>query len=332
MQGSLMLDIGGTYLTAEDRHLLRQPHVCGIILFARNIEHPQQVRELCRAVRDVRSDLLIGVDQEGGRVQRLRQGFTGLPAMGLLQTAENPAYVAQECGWLMAWEVLAMGIDFSFAPVLDLNYGRSSVIGLRSFGADVETVSTLAAAFLQGMQAAGMPGVGKHFPGHGWVTADSHVDIPVDERSLAEIQRADILPFKHLQTYLAGIMPAHVIYPHVDAAPAGFSKVWLQDILRQQLNYTGVLFSDDLSMAGAHVAGDAAQRVLAALTAGCDVGLLCNDRAAAEQALIALQTEQVIPCRQLSAMYGRYTAQHDFQQHPRWQAARQALKTIKINI
>lgn len=332
MQGSLMLDIGGTYLTAEDRHLLRQPQVCGIILFARNIEHPQQVRELCRAVRDVRSDLLIGVDQEGGRVQRLRQGFTGLPAMGLLQTADNPAYVAQECGWLMAWEVLAMGIDFSFAPVLDLNYGRSSVIGLRSFGADVETVSTLAAAFLQGMQAAGMPGVGKHFPGHGWVTADSHVDIPVDERSLAEIQRADILPFKHLQTYLAGIMPAHVIYPHVDAAPAGFSKVWLQDILRQQLNYTGVLFSDDLSMAGAHVAGDAAQRVLAALTAGCDVGLLCNDRAAAEQALIALQTEQVIPCRQLSAMYGRYTAQHDFQQHPRWQTARQALKTITTNI
>jgi beta-N-acetylhexosaminidase len=327
-----MLDIGGTYLTAEDRHLLRQPQVCGVILFARNIEHPQQVRELCHAIRQVRGDLLIGVDQEGGRVQRLRQGFVALPAMGVLQTAVNPAYVAQECGWLMAWEVLAMGIDFSFAPVLDLNYGRSSVIGLRAFGADVETVTQLAGAFLQGMQAAGMPGVGKHFPGHGWVTADSHVAIPVDERSLAEIQRTDILPFKHLQGYLAGIMPAHVIYPEVDTAPAGFSKVWLQDILRQQLGYSGVLFSDDLSMAGAHVAGDAAQRVLAALNAGCDVGLLCNDRAAAEQALSALQTEQVTPCTQLSAMYGHYTAQHDFQQHPRWQAARQALKTIKINI
>lgn len=172
----------------------------------------------------------------------------------------------------MAWEVLAMGIDFSFAPVLDLNYGRSSVIGLRAFGADVETVTQLAGAFLQGMQAAGMPGVGKHFPGHGWVTADSHVAIPVDERSLAEIQRTDILPFKHLQGYLAGIMPAHVIYPEVDTAPAGFSKVWLQDILRQQLGYSGVLFSDDLSMAGAHVAGDAAQRCLPHLTLGVMLG------------------------------------------------------------
>ena len=150
----------------------------------------------------------------------------------------------------------------------------------------------------------------------------------VDERSLAEIQGADLLPFQNLQRYLAGMMPAHVIYPQVDAAPAGFSKVWLQDILRKQLNYQGVLFSDDLSMAGAHVAGDAAQRVLAALTAGCNVGLLCNDRAAAEQALAALQTEQVVPCTQLSAMYGNYIAQHDFQQHPRWQAARQALKRL----
>ena len=331
MQGSLMLDIGGTFLTAEDRQLLRQPQVCGVILFARNIEHPQQVRQLCQAIRAVRSDLLIGVDQEGGRVQRLRQGFVALPAMGLLQTAENPAYLAQECGWLMAWEVLAMGIDFSFAPVLDLDYGRSTVIGLRSFGSDVETVETLAGEFLKGMLAAGMPGVGKHFPGHGWVTADSHVDIPIDERSLAEIQRTDLLPFKHLQQYLAGIMPAHVIYPQVDNAPAGFSKVWLQDILRKELNYQGVLFSDDLSMAGAHVAGDAAQRVLAALSAGCNVGLLCNDRAAAEQGLVALQVERVTPCTQLTAMYGRYTAQHDFQQHPRWQSARQALKTLITN-
>ncbi len=328
MQGSLMLDISGTYLTAADRHLLRQPEVCGVILFARNIEHPQQVRELCRAIRAVRSDLLIGVDQEGGRVQRLRQGFVALPAMGRLIEAENPEQLAEECGWLMAWEVLAMGIDFSFAPVLDLNYGRSTVIGLRSFGVDADTVVRLAGAFLQGMQAAGMPAVGKHFPGHGWVTADSHVDIPVDERSFAEINQADLQPFKRLKNQLAGMMPAHVIYPQVDAVPAGFSKIWLQDILRQQLGYKGVLFSDDLSMAGAHVAGDAAQRVLAALTAGCDVGLLCNDRAAAELALSTLQAQQVRPCRQLSVMQGRHLAQHDFQQHPRWQSARHALKTI----
>lgn len=328
MHGSLMLDIGGTYLTAEDRHLLRQPQVCGVILFARNIEHPQQVRELCRAIREVRSDLLIGVDQEGGRVQRLRQGFVTLPAMGLLQTADNAAYLAQECGWLMAWEVLAMGIDFSFAPVLDVDYGRSTVIGLRAFGPDAATVTTLAGAFLQGMRAAGMPGVGKHFPGHGWVAADSHVDIPVDERSLAQIQAADLQTFQRLQPYLAAMMPAHVIYPQVDTQPAGFSKIWLQDILRQQMGYRGVLFSDDLSMAGAHVAGDAGQRVLAAVTAGCDVGLVCNDRAAAELALTTLQTQKVHPCVDLAPMYGRYTAQHDFQQHPRWQSARQALKIL----
>lgn len=331
MHGSLMLDIEGTYLTAEDRKILRQPQICGVILFARNIVHPQQVRELCRAIRAVRSDLLIGVDQEGGRVQRLRQGFVKLPAMGLLQTAENPAHLAQECGWLMAWEVLAMGIDFSFAPVLDLDYGRSTVIGLRAFGKDAETVASLAGAFLQGMHSAGMPAVGKHFPGHGWVTADSHMAIPVDERSLAEIRRTDLRPFQHLQKHLAGMMPAHVIYPQVDSLPAGFSKVWLQDILRKELDYQGVLFSDDLSMAGAHVAGDAAERVLAALSAGCNVGLLCNDRAAAEQGLIALQTERVAPCAQLSTMYGNYLAQHDFQQHPRWQAARQVLKTLITN-
>ena len=328
MQGSLMLDISGTYLTAADRHLLRQPQVCGVILFARNIEHPQQVRELCRAIRAVRSDLLIGVDQEGGRVQRLRQGFVALPAMGRLIEAANPEQLAQECGWLMAWEVLAMGIDFSFAPVLDLNYGRSEVIGLRSFGADADTVERLAGAFLQGMQAAGMPAVGKHFPGHGWVTADSHVAIPVDERSFAEISQADLQPFKRLQARLAGMMPAHVIYPQVDRLPAGFSSIWLQDILRQQLGYQGVLFSDDLSMAGAHVAGDAAQRVLAALSAGCNVGLVCNDRAAAELALTALQSHAVKPCRQLSVMQGQHVALHDFQQHPRWQLARQALKAI----
>ena len=328
MQGSLMLDIHGTYLTAADRHLLRQPEVCGVILFARNIEHPQQVRQLCQAIRAVRSDLLIGVDQEGGRVQRLRQGFVALPAMGRLFDAAQPEQLAETCGWLMAWEVLAMGIDFSFAPVLDLNYGRSTVIGLRSFAADADTVVRLAGAFLKGMQAAGMPAVGKHFPGHGWVTADSHVAIPVDERSFAQINQADLQPFKRLQNNLAGMMPAHVIYPQVDSAPAGFSKVWLQDILRQQLHYKGVLFSDDLSMAGAHVAGDAAQRVLAALTAGCDVGLLCNDRAAAELALTALQSHQVRPCRQLAIMQGRQFAQHDFQQHPGWQVARQALKAL----
>src|SRR5574344_1996155 len=250
MQGSLMLDVEGLWLSAEDRSILRQPQVGGVILFARNTEHPRQIQQLCRSIRQLRPDMLIAVDQEGGRVRRLRRGYSQLPDMRSLADSEDPAGNARDCGWLMATEVLASGIDFSFAPVLDLDYGRNTVIGNRAFGADPQQVAELGAAFMQGMQAAGMANVGKHFPGHGWVTADSHIAIPVDERSLADIQRADLLPFQNLQRYLAGIMPAHVIYPQIDNRPAGFSKIWLQDILRQQLNYQGVLFSDDLSMAG----------------------------------------------------------------------------------
>ena len=336
MQGSIIVDIEGTWLTAEDRQLLRQPEVAGIILFARNIECPDQVRSLCRSIRQLRADLLITIDQEGGRVQRMRRDTIALPAMGALGeyarslSASAAEQLVSDCGWLMATEVLNAGIDFSFAPVLDIDYGRSQVIGARSFGHTPEQVSQSAGYFIQGMQQAGMPAVGKHFPGHGWAEADSHVAIPYDERSLEEITRADLQPFAQLATQLAGVMPAHVIYPAVDDQPAGFSKHWLQQILRQQLAFNGVIFSDDLGMAGAQVAGGAADRVRAALTAGCDIGLVCNDRAAAEQALAFLQQQQVPPCTRLAALKGRYAYDMAYRQAPRWQQAVAALRAAQL--
>lgn len=330
MQGSLMLDIGGTWLTAEDRQLLRQPEVAGLILFARNIECPRQVRELSMAIRAVRPDLLLAVDQEGGRVQRLRQGFVRLPAMAAIAATPNAEQLAEHCGWLMATEVLAVGLDLSFAPVLDLDYQRSAVVGARSFHGDPQRAVQLAGAFIRGMAAAGMAATGKHFPGHGWAEADSHVAIPVDERSLEQIRAADLQPFALLSQQLAAVMPAHVIYPQVDSQPAGFSRRWLQDILRGELQFKGVIFSDDLSMAGAHVVGDAASRIEAALTAGCDMGLVCNDRAAAELALSALQCMQVQPPQGLQRMRGQGTASTDYRQQPRWLAALSALRAAQL--
>jgi beta-N-acetylhexosaminidase len=326
LQGSLMVDIAGTWLTAEDRHLLRQPEVAGLIIFARNIESPRQVRELTAAIRAVRPDLILAVDQEGGRVQRLRQGFVRLPAMRSLAACANAEYLAEQCGWLMATEVLAVGLDLSFAPVLDLDHARSKVVGTRAFEGDPQRATQLAGAFIRGMNAAGMAACGKHFPGHGWAEADSHVAIPVDERSLDEIRGHDLVPFAKLSRQLAAVMPAHVIYPQVDNQPAGFSRRWLQDILRGELQFDGVIFSDDLSMAGAHVVGDAASRIEAALTAGCDMGLVCNDRAAAELALSAAQRLGVQPSPRIAGMRGQAYSNIEYRQHPRWLVALGALR------
>ena len=330
MQGSLMMDIAGTWLTAEDRQMLRQPEVGGLIIFARNIESPRQVRELCQSIRAVRPDLLLAVDQEGGRVQRLRQGFLRLPAMRAIADNDNAEVLAEHCGWLMATEVLAVGLDLSFAPVLDLDHQRSAVVGSRAFEGDPQRATTLAAAFIRGMHQAGMAATGKHFPGHGWAEADSHVAIPVDERSLDEIRACDMQPFKCLTGELGAVMPAHVIYPQVDEQPAGFSRRWLQDILRGELGFDGVIFSDDLSMAGAHVVGDAGKRIEAALAAGCDMGLVCNDRGSAELALSALQRLQVTPAERLQRMRGRGHACTDYRQAPRWSAAVAALRAAHL--
>lgn len=330
VQGSLMLDVAGTWLTAEDRQILRQPEVAGLIVFARNIEHPRQVRELCDSIRAVRPDLLLAVDQEGGRVQRLRQDVLRLPAMGELATRPRAEVLAEHCGWLMATEVLAAGLDFSFAPVLDLNHGRSGVIGTRAFDGDPQRVVDLAGAFVRGMQAAGMAATGKHFPGHGWAEADSHVAIPTDERSLEAIRTADMLPFARLAGALDGVMPAHVIYPAVDARPAGFSRRWLQDILRGELGFDGVIFSDDLSMAGAHVVGDAGERIEAALAAGCDMGLVCNDHGAAELALSRLQHLRATPPARLARMRRRAFPGSEYRSDPRWSTAVAALRDAHL--
>ena len=292
MIGALMLDIEGTELNQEDIQLLQAPQVGGVILFSRNIQSPQQVRALTDHMRQVRADILIAVDQEGGRVQRLKHGFTLLPAMGrfgelYLTEPERAVALAEQCGWLMATEVLAVGIDFSFAPVLDID-AVSDVIGDRGFAKNVHDIVPLARAFMQGMKRAGMANTGKHFPGHGSVQADSHVAAAIDLRSYDEIYHNDMQSFIQLQAQLDALMPAHVIYQNVDPNPAGFSKYWIQTVLRQQLQYDGVLFSDDLSMQAACVAGGADARIRAALDAGCDMGLVCNQREAACLALAAI--------------------------------------------
>ncbi|AYA03704.1 beta-N-acetylhexosaminidase [Acinetobacter sp. WCHAc010034] len=292
MIGALMLDIAGTELTQEDIELLQAPQVGGMILFGRNIESPEQVRALTDHMRQVRPDILIAVDQEGGRVQRLKNGFTLLPAMGrfgelYLTEPEKAAELAEQCGWLMAAEVLAAGIDFSFAPVLDLN-DVSDVIGDRSFAKNMQDIIPLASAFLKGMKRAGMASTGKHFPGHGSVKADSHVAAAVDSRPYDEIYQKDMQSFIQLMPQLDALMPAHVIYDQVDPNPAGFSAHWIQNILRQELKFDGVLFSDDLSMQAACVAGGADARIQAALNAGCDMGLVCNSRESACAALAGI--------------------------------------------
>ena len=309
MIGALMLDIAGTHLTQEDIELLQAPQVGGVILFGRNIESPAQVRALTDHMRQIRPDILIAVDQEGGRVQRLKQGFTLLPAMGrfgeLYQSEpERALQLSEKCGWLMAIEVLAVGIDFSFAPVLDLN-DISDVIGDRSFATNIQDITPLASAFLKGMKRAGMASTGKHFPGHGSVKADSHVAAAVDPRSYEEIQQKDMQTFIQLQSQLDALMPAHVIYSQVDPNPAGFSEFWIQKVLRQELGFDGVLFSDDLSMQAACVAGGADARIQAALKAGCDMGLVCNDRAAQCLALEGIVDLPLPNQERLERMRGR---------------------------
>lgn len=299
-QPLLMLDIGGTELTAEDRELLAHPGTGGLIFFSRNFESRDQISALVKAIRAVRPEILVAVDQEGGRVQRFREGFTRLPPMRKLgeRFEQNPKQAmaqAYQLGALMASELVACDIDISFAPVLDLDFGQSSVIGDRSFHAQAQAVAALAGAFIDGMRAAGMAATGKHFPGHGFVQADSHLELPVDTRTLDDISAADLVPFRALADRLAGIMPAHVVYEQVDAQPAGFSSFWLQTVLRQQLGFSGVIFSDDLAMAGAAMAGSYAQRAEAALSAGCDMVLVCNDRAGALEVLEYLEQRPAQP-------------------------------------
>jgi beta-N-acetylhexosaminidase len=293
--GPVMLDVVGKSLTAEDEKRLRHPLVGGVILFARNYESPSQLAALTASIRAVRTpQLLISVDHEGGRVQRFREGFTKIPPMRELGKIwdthpKRAKHFAEQTGWVMAAELRAQGIDFSFAPVLDVDYGSSGVIGDRAFHAQPQAIAELAHSLMVGMKKAGMATVGKHFPGHGFVRADSHLEIPVDEREFVDIEMCDLIPFRQMVDFgLTAVMPAHVIYPKVDSRPAGFSKVWLKDILRGQLGFEGCIFSDDLSMEGATVAGGIVQRAEAALNAGCDMVLVCNKPESVDELLDGL--------------------------------------------
>lgn len=294
--GPLMLDLEGTELNSEEKELLRHPLVGGVILFARNYQSPEQVTRLTSQVRALREPPpLIAVDQEGGRVQRFREGFTPLPPAAWYgamyrQDAKQARRVCENAGWLMATELRAVGVDFSFAPVLDVDVGLSEIIGERAFHDRPMVVADLAQCWMRGCHAAGMPVVGKHFPGHGRVRADSHLELPEDPRRLAELEMEDLLPFSRLiAAGMEAVMPAHVRYTQVDAMPAGFSARWLRDILRQRMGFQGVIFSDDLSMEAATLAGSYGERAKAALVAGCDMVLACNNRAGALQVRDALE-------------------------------------------
>jgi beta-N-acetylhexosaminidase len=291
-RGPVVLGIDGHELSAADRERLVHPLVGGVILFTRNYRDNGQLRALTAQVHALRAPaLLICVDHEGGRVQRFRDGFTAIPPMRTLgemwdADVARAAAEARRLGEVIAREMRAHGIDFSFTPVLDLDFGASTVIGDRALSGNPNAVAHLAVCLCKGLHAGGCAAVGKHFPGHGFVVADSHHEIPVDTRTLPELLAHDLVPFAALaRSGLEAVMPGHVVYPEVDAVPAGYSKVWLRDILRARLGFDGLVFSDDLGMAGAFTAGDIVARADAALAAGCDMVLTCNEPAAADELL-----------------------------------------------
>ena len=312
--GPVMIDLTGLIVNNEERELLQHPHVGGVILFARNYESPAQITELCATIRKSRqTPLLIAVDQEGGRVQRFKNGFIHLPPMGELGELfqENPEaglQMARSCGWIMAAELLAAGVDLSFAPVLDLNRKHNTVIGDRSFGKDIDLVGLLAKNVMEGMHQAGMASTGKHFPGHGFVKADSHLELPLDPRDFTEIFHEDMQPFVALiKAGIDALMPAHILFPEVDSQPVGFSAEWLQNVLRKKLQFTGMIFSDDLNMAGAGIAGDYVARAEAALSAGCDMTLICNNRAGAIQILDGLPKKYSLSAERFNRLRGKFS-------------------------
>jgi len=334
--GPVMLDVMGTTLSHDDIRRIQHPLTGGVILFARNYENRRQLVELTSAIHAARPGILIAVDHEGGRVQRFKtDGFTKLPAMRKLgelwdRDVLSACKAATDLGFVLAVELRACGVDLSFTPVLDLDHGTSEVIGDRAFHRDPRVVTMLAKSLNHGLALAGMANCGKHFPAHGYAAADSHVAIPVDDRSLQQILEEDAAPYDWLGMSLAGVMPAHVIYPKVDKHPAGFSKKWLS-ILRKDMGFQGVIFSDDLSMQGASVAGNVVDGAKAALSAGCDMILICNSPDKADQILQNLEiAHDAESAQRIAELVPRFVALHwdALQADARYQAAKRAIGAL----
>jgi beta-N-acetylhexosaminidase len=327
-----MFDLQGYQLQADEIARLESPAAGGIILFTRNYQNPEQLQNLIRDIRQIRPGLLIAVDHEGGRVQRFQEGFTRLPPAACYRSQPDGENLARKAGWLMAMELRSFGVDFSFAPVLDVEAGLSQIIADRAFASEAAEVARLAAAFMHGMHTAGMAATGKHFPGHGHVAADSHLELPVDTRSHQAILEQDIHPFKALiDRGLEAIMPAHVVYPAVDHEPAGYSKIWLQGCLRAELGFKGLIFSDDLSMAGAETAGSYGARAHKALQAGCDMVLVCNAPDAAQEVLEATVglADSAERSQRLHIMCGRFPVDRSrLLASPAWQQAVHSLEQL----
>jgi beta-N-acetylhexosaminidase len=333
--GPVMVDLAGIALEPEERDLLAHPQVGSVILFTRNYESPEQLARLVAEVHAVRAPpLLVAVDQEGGRVQRFREGFTRLPPLreiGRRYTAARAegAALARELGWLMAAELRAVGVDLSFAPCVDIDYGVSQVIGDRALHAEADAVAELAVAYALGMRDAGMAATAKHFPGHGAVAADSHVVLPVDRREWPDIE-ADFRPYRRLiANGLAAVMVAHIVFPAVDERPASLSPRWIRGVLRGELGFQGAVFADDLSMAGAAAYGDIVARARAALEAGCDVLPVCNDPASARRLVDALRiAPDPVSRLRLVRLHGREPAPAPLASDPRWQSAVAAAREL----
>jgi beta-N-acetylhexosaminidase len=328
-----MVDVEGASLSADDARVLCHPLVGSVLLYTRNYRNPKQISELCEAIRALRTPhLLIATDHEGGRVQRFREGFTALPAARLIgrrfdEDRQEGLRCAHWVGWLLAAELRAVGVDFSFAPCVDLDWGLSEVIGDRALHRDADAVAALAAASLAGMREAGMAAVAKHFPGHGGVRADSHVALPIDRRSLADME-PDLKPYRLLiENQLPGVMTAHVEYPAVDTQPASLSRRWIGEILRGSLGFHGCVFADDLCMAGVAGAGDVLARARLALAAGCDVLPILDDRSAVHRVLASFKPDVALPVSQarLVRMRARGAPPRDLAGDPRWRAAVQSV-------
>lgn len=334
--GPLMVDVQGEVLTQEEKDLLLSPAVGGVILFARNYHDREQVQALVEEIHALRHPrLLVAVDQEGGRVQRFRERFVALPCMHALgdlydHDAEEGIESAHSCGWLMATELRQVGVDFSFAPILDLDFGICSVIGDRSFHKDVDVVTMLASSFVRGMREAGMEAVGKHFPGHGGVVEDSHIEFPIDQREMRDLQMADLVPFARMIEHgLPGLMSAHVVYNKMDNLPASFSSFWLTKVLREQLGFQGALFSDDLTMRAATVIGDIEQRVQSALSAGSDMALICNAPEDARRAVHS-KMDYVSPTSEirLTRFHGKNPAYEQSEYEARWATSLERVRNL----